>query len=329
MSNEMPPLKQNFEIFSKNLRGKKILITGGTGFFGKNLVEIIDFGNKVYGWKTEVISLSRTGRVDESRPGIFQIKWDLEKPLLGFCPSCVDYIIHAASPLNNISIDGSQRVYQSMVGAMDNILNYASGAGVESFVFASSGAVYGPQTASQPPFGEDFQNSSIRNDPRYAYGNGKLSAELAGVEMGRRNGFRFVSARCFAFSGQYLPLDSHFAIGNFVRDLISKQPILVSGDPRTLRSYMDAEDLCFWLLKILFEGKSGEAYNVGSDQVVSIGELAELVSSFRPGCDVIFKMPQGELGDIVSAYVPNIDKAKVELGLDLKISLRDSVGRMI
>jgi dTDP-glucose 4,6-dehydratase len=92
---------------------------------------------------------------------------------------------------------------------------------------------------------------------------------------------------------------------------------------------MDAEDLCFWLLKILFEGKSGEAYNVGSDQVVSIGELAELVSSFRPGCDVIFKMPQGELGDIVSAYVPNIDKAKVELGLDLKISLRDSVGRMI
>jgi len=74
-----------------------------------------------------------------------------------------------------------------------------------------------------------------------------------------------VVARCFAFVGADLPLNVHFAIGNFIRDALTADALTVSGDGTPLRTYLDQSDLAHWLFTMLERGRSGEDYNVSSD----------------------------------------------------------------
>jgi UDP-glucuronate decarboxylase len=87
-------------------------------------------------------------------------------------------------------------------------------------------------------------------------------------------GLQTVIARCFSFVGRDLPKDVHFAIGNFINDAINSSEIIVTGDGSPVRSYLDQRDLAEWLTELLFLDIGGEAYNVGSDQTLTIEELA-------------------------------------------------------
>jgi dTDP-glucose 4,6-dehydratase len=144
-----------------------------------------------------------------------------------------------------------------------------------------------------------------------------LHAQQAGMEC--------VIARCFAFVGPHLPLDRHFAIGNFIRDAMRGSPIRIGGDGTPMRSYLYASDLAAWLWTLLFRAPSGEAYNVGSDEAVSIADLARAVvealgvsSEVQLGREVIPGMPRAQ-------YVPDTAKAREQLGLCVSVDLRDAI----
>jgi UDP-glucuronate decarboxylase len=134
-----------------------------------------------------------------------------------------------------------------------------------------------------------------------------------------------VIARCFAFVGRDLPLDVHFAIGNFIRDALYAQEIVVSGDGSAVRSYMDQRDLATWLLALLERGQAGQAYNVGSDDEISIRELANLVREVLAPTKPVKIAGNAAAGNFRSRYVPSIDKAQRELRLRLTFPLREAL----
>ena len=140
-----------------------------------------------------------------------------------------------------------------------------------------------------------------------------------------RFGIETIVARCFAFVGQDLPLDAHFAIGNFINDALYSQQITVAGDGTPVRSYMNQADLARWLLCILDKGASGSAYNVGSEQAISLVDLAHLVVARLSPNKPVRIMGAQSAHQARNFYIPNVSKAKNELGLALTISLRESI----
>jgi nucleoside-diphosphate-sugar epimerase len=134
-------------------------------------------------------------------------------------------------------------------------------------------------------------------------------------------------ARCFAFVGPHLPLDAHFAIGNFIRDALANYPIHIKGDGTPLRSYLYAADLTIWLWTMLFTAPANRAYNVGSEDLYSIGGLAHLTAeTLRPGLKVEI-VGKPTLGAPISTYVPSTQRAKQELGLTQHISTAEAIRR--
>jgi dTDP-glucose 4,6-dehydratase len=125
--------------------------------------------------------------------------------------------------------------------------------------------------------------------------------------------------------GPYLPLDIHFAIGNFIRDALAGGPIVIKGDGTACRSYLYAADLVIWLWTILLQGKNCRAYNVGSDKVVTIAELAQLIAKDNP-VDLEVKIQKRSLpGVLPERYIPSIERAKTELKLSEYIELKTAI----
>jgi len=143
----------------------------------------------------------------------------------------------------------------------------------------------------------------------------------------QQNRYEVKIARCFAFVGLHLPLDTHFAIGNFIRDAIEGEPIQINGDGTSFRSYLYAADLAIWLWTILFKATSLRAYNVGSPMDLSITELARIVNVTLGGHSTVQIARKPDPARPLARYVPAIDRANVELGLQVRIPLVEAIRR--
>ena len=120
--------------------------------------------------------------------------------------------------------------------------------GIRRFLLTSSGGVYGPQPPDMKYMPESHNGMPDPLNPAHAYSVAKRCAEHLCALYRDQHGLEPVIARCFAFVGRDLPLDVHFAIGNFIRDALYSREIVVSGDGSAIRSYMDQRDLAAWLL---------------------------------------------------------------------------------
>jgi len=240
----------------------------------------------------------------------------------------VDYIIHAAAESStSVGVNNPMLMRDVVVEGTKNVLEYARQQKVKRMLFISSGAVYGKQPSDLSHIPEDYAGAPESLNPLNAYGCAKRQAENLCTLYNHRYSVDFVVARCFAFVGPYLPLNAHFAIGNFIRDGLSGGPIIVKGDGSTIRSYLYADDLAEWLWTILMKGKTGQAYNVGSDEAITIVDLAHLVSSsFDSKPEVFIK---GKLASEVNRYVPDIGKVKNELGVLVRTALLYGINKTI
>jgi dTDP-glucose 4,6-dehydratase len=208
-------------------------------------------------------------------------------------------------------------------------LEFARTCGAGKFLLTSSGAVYGKQPPNLSHVPEEYLGGPDTTSPLSAYAEGKRVAELLSAAYANQFGLQVKIARCFAFVGPHLPLDTHFAIGNFILDGLKGGSIRVKGDGTPHRSYMYCADLAIWLWTILFQGASCRPYNVGSDDSVTIGDVAFLVADrFSPKREVQI-MKKSQPGKEVERYVPSVWRAGSELKLRRTIELPEAIEKTI
>jgi nucleoside-diphosphate-sugar epimerase len=206
-------------------------------------------------------------------------------------------------------------------------LEFARRCGAQKYLLTSSGAVYGKQPPDLMHIAEEYVGGPDPLDPRSAYGEGKRIAEMLCALYTKQHGLETKIARCFAFVGPYLPLDIHFAIGNFIQDELRGGPIQVKGDGTPCRSYLYAADLAIWLWTILFRGEPCRPYNVGSEESMTIAEIAHMVAqAFTPSV-VVQIAQEPRVGTTPERYAPSVQRAQSELGLKQMIGLSEAIHR--
>ena len=211
----------------------------------------------------------------------------------------------------------------------DEHYRFARQCGAQRFLLTSSGAVYGKQPSDLTHIPEEYMGGPDPLDPRSAYGEGKRLAEMLCALYARQCGLETRIARCFAFVGPYLPLDIHFAIGNFIRDGLRGEPIQVKGDGTPCRSYLYAADLAVWLWTILFRGANTRAYNVGSDVSMTVGEVAQAVRDCLSPPPQIRIAQRPNPSQAPLRYVPCTRQAQSELGLVQRIDATSAIKRTL
>jgi UDP-glucuronate decarboxylase len=308
----------------------KLFLTGGTGFFGKALLR--QHLSSRYSSTYEIIVLSRNpeqflaGHPEFNRhPSITFVKGDIQQRDSLPWDQTFTHVLHAATDSTfGPSLTPLQR-YDQIVEGTRNILDLALVAGARRFLLTSSGAIYGPQTSDLAAIPEDWPGSPPLADPSTAYGQGKRAAEHLCALVGQQHGLETLVARCFAFVGPDLPLNVHFAIGNFIRDALTAESITVAGDGTPLRTYLHQADLAHWLFTLLGRGRPGEAYNVGSDEVISIADLAHLVRDVLAPGKPVHILGKPDPGASRNRYVPDIRKAQQQLGLSVTVPLAEAI----
>ncbi len=317
------------------LRGERLFITGGTGFFGCWLLES-------FAWAVDRLGLNASALVLTRAPDAFRQKVPhlADHPAIQLQMGDVrsfpyptghfSCIIHAATEASaQLSETNPLLMFDTIVDGTRSVLELARHCGARRFLLTSSGAVYGKQPPEITHIREEYSGAPDPTDPRAAYGEGKRAAEALCSLYAWQYGLEVKIARCFAFVGPYLPLDAHFAVGNFIRDALAGGPIHVKGDGSPHRSYLYAADLVVWLWTILLRGASGRPYNVGSEETISISNLAELVAGkFDPKPRVDIALPPAET-TLPSRYVPCTKRASGELQLCQTVEVSASIAKTL
>jgi len=316
----------------QRLKGARLFFTGGTGFIGRWMLEALREADLRLGLGIEVTVLTRD-------PTVFAAK----APHLATHPSFhfhegdvltlkakderYTHVLHAATDASaELNEHEPCRMFDTVVEGTRRVLDLAVACRAERFFFFSSGAVYGRQPWELTHVGEDWQGGPDPLDPRSTYGEAKRAAEMLCTIYRKQYALDVVTARIFALLGPQLSLDIHFAAGNFIRDALAGRRIEVQGAGTAVRSYLYAADLTTWLWSILLRAPKDGVYNVGSEEAVSIAELAERVSEVLGGeRPAILGRP--DPGWNPGRYVPSTALLRQELGMTATVGLDEAIRR--
>jgi nucleoside-diphosphate-sugar epimerase len=316
----------------KEISNQHLFLTGGTGFFGCWLTESFLHINRALQLNAHLTVLTRDPAAFARKcphlaadPALSLLEGDVRT--FSFPSGDFPFIIHAATETTAKQSTGPLDTFTTIIDGTARVLDFAATHGTRKLLLTSSGAVYGKQPPAITHTPEDYPGAPDPLDPASVYGEGKRASEQLCALNARATGIEIKIARCFAFVGPHLPLDAHFAIGNFIRDAINSQPIAIGGDGTPLRSYLYAADLAVWLWTILFRAPSMQAFNVGSEQAINIRDLANTVTAtLNPALAVdIAKLPIP--GASPAQYVPSTQRAQQLLGLKQNISLEEAIRR--
>ena len=315
-----------------SLKDARIFITGGTGFIGCWLLESLRHADMRLSLGVKLTVLTRDVAAFKLKAphlaGYEPFNFvqgevsSFSSPEEGFT-----HVIHAATDASaDLNANNPIAMFDTVVEGTRRVLDFAVEKRPTKMLYLSSGAVYGQQPWEMERVSEEWRGSPSCTDPKAAYAEGKRAAEMMCAIYGKQFALQISIARIFALLGPYLSLGIHFAAGNFIRDAMQGKPAIVQGNGLPCRSYLYAADLTVWLWHLLQRGAPNKPYNVGSDESVSIRQLAQRTSTVLGAgdCQVLNTVDEGwNLG----RYVPDTSQIAQDLGLYKTVSLDEAIRR--
>jgi nucleoside-diphosphate-sugar epimerase len=315
------------------LNGQSIFVTGGTGFIGKWISEMVSYINfsyklniKLYLLGRDILKFKEEVPHLAENPFINLIEQDVR--YLYDLPSDVNYIIHAAgSPDNREHVSDPLNTIETLYKGTLTLLDAASRLqNLKKIIHLSSHQVYGKnegeQNITENSFGT-FEALNVSN----CYAESKRIAETICSYYKNNLRLPIIILRPFAFIGPYQDIEKPWAINSFIRDAILGGPIRILGNGLTERSYLYASDMAFCILKTLIYGKIGEIYNLGSNSPITLNELANKVKNHSTSKIEILSKSSKENYLNVSRIVPNTSKISKELNFNEIFTIDDAISR--
>jgi len=304
------------------LVGKTVLVTGANGFVPAYMVETLLYRNEHAGGRpTQVIGLVRNHERAKARFAAYRGRADLRLLVQDVCEPVtlsgpVHFIIHAAS-------QASPKYYgKDPVGTLGpnvlgthHLLRLAAAQRVEAFLYFSSSEVYGQVPADRMPIREQDFGWLDPSDVRSCYGESKRMGETMCVAWAQQFGVPAKIVRPFHTYGPGMRLDDGRVFADFVADIVQDRDIVMKSDGRATRAFCYLADATVGFFTVLLTGATGQAYNIGSTEDISILDLAELLVANFPDKHLkvvrqAARPPPGYLASPVVRHCPDITKAR-------------------
>lgn len=322
------------------LRGARLFITGGTGFFGHWLLESLLHADRELSLNLLISVVTRDARRFRARAphladhsAITLLEGDIAT--YPFPSEPHTHIVHAATDSGGQQLDQpAYALAESLLEGTRHVLQFALATGATRLLYISTGAVYGRSSSAHTHTPETCRSAPDPLALSSSYDEAKRMSEHLCVAYTQGTALQTVIARPFTFIGAHLPLDRHFAIGNFIGSAMRNESLHIRGDGTPLRSWLYMADLSIWLWHLLLRGAPNRAYNVGSEDAHTIAEVARLTArTLRPGSGETGSTLRVQIDRIpvpgapMNSYVPSTARAREELGLRETISLPEAIRR--
>lgn len=293
---------------------KTILITGGCGFIGSNLVDHL----LTQGYRLKILDNLSVGSAEAvANRDVELIEGDIrDREVVRCATKSVTGIVHLAAQTGVIpSVEDPQFDHEINVGGTLNLLQAAVKNGVQRFVFASSNAPVGEQ---EPPVDE----TKVPR-PLSPYGASKLAGEGYCSAFHASFGLGTVVLR---FANVYGPRSTHKSsvVAKFIRRITNGQPLTVYGDGRQTRDFIHVLDLCQAIHLALEAEVGGEVYQIATGVETSVLELIELLKAQYSDQEIPVEFAPARSGEIVRNY-SNIDKARQQLDFAPAVGLAKGI----
>ena len=324
----------------RRLEGKRLLLTGASGFLASRMAQSLAWLNDNYlSSRCTLVALVRTAPTPDGPLGTLIGRSDVEfvvqsvnDPLELDRP--VDFIVHAASKASPKDyLANPLDTMDANTVATRRLLTMAQDRGVESFLFFSSGEIYGEVPPESVPTPETFPGLASSTAPRACYAESKRFGETLCATFHREFHVPAKIVRPFHVYGPGLSLDDGRVVADFLKNRVECRPIRLLSDGSAVRSFCYVSDATAGFWQTLLSEHDGEAFNIGDDrEPVSILELARVVAGLEsPKLEVTHETAAGPeyLRGTPSRACPDISKAKRLLGYRPQVRLRQGLLRAL
>ena len=298
------------------------LITGATGFLGRNLVkELLIYGKNIQ-VIAQVRNLHKAREIfgNDNKNLIIHVG-DIKS--VNERVSKIDYIIHSATVMDSNSYKNVPYTsMQTNLLMMNQVIELALQVNAMKVVYISSAVVYGDRLNQKVTEGMCGGTHSM--DVRNAYEESKRFCEYLCASAIEQFGLDISTVRLFTVYGRDVNLNANSIFTNLLKNALECKNLVIKGDGKPIRNWCYITDAVRGIMVICQNGKSGEAYNVGSDtENYSIKEFAEVLSQLTGEKMII----EGET-TWQSIQIPDLSKINA-LGYHSEIKLRDGLKRCL